>query len=113
MLFAMDYGPQGQLYVSRGTRWTSFSREGRTMCCYPLDGHGWATLKAAASGGKHLYIGNYFSGRLVKLELGSAEHVAVADTGVPRLLAGIAEYVDDGADRRGDATKKPSSWAGR
>lgn len=94
MFFAMDYGPQGRLYVSRGTRVDLVSPEGRTMCCYPLDGHGWATLKAAADG-KHLYIGNYFSGELVKLELESGEHVAVADTGVERSLAGIAEYLGD------------------
>jgi hypothetical protein len=92
MFFSMDYGPQGRLYVSRGTRVDLVSSRGRTMCCYPLEGHGWATLKAAADG-RHLYIGNFFSGQLVKLELESGEHVAVADTGVARSLAGIAEYV--------------------
>ena len=91
MFFAMDYGPRGRLYVSRGTRVDLVSQEGRTMCCYPLDGHGWATLKAS-SDGRHLYIGNYFSGQLVKLELESGEHVAMTDTGVQRSLAGIAEY---------------------
>jgi sugar lactone lactonase YvrE len=96
MFFAMDYGPRGRLYVSRGTRVDLVSPEGRTMCCYPLDGHGWATLKAAADG-RHLYVGNYFSGQLVKLELESGEHVAVADTGVERSLAGIAEYAGDAA----------------
>lgn len=101
MFFAMDYGPRGRLYVSRGTRVDLVSPEGRTMCCYPLDGHGWATLKAAADG-KHLYIGNYFSGQLVKLELESGEYVAIADTGVQRSLAGIAEYVGD-ADAAGHA----------
>jgi hypothetical protein len=105
MFFAMDYGPRSRLYVSRGTRVDLVSPEGRTMCCYPLDGHGWATLKAAADG-RHLYIGNYFSGQLVKLELESGEQVAVADTGVERSLAGIAEYV--GATRR---KKKPKSRA--
>jgi sugar lactone lactonase YvrE len=92
MFFAMDYGPQGRLYVSRGTRVDLVSPKGRVMCTYPLDGHGWATLKAAADG-RHLYIGNFFSGKLVKLELESGEQVAVADTGVERSLAGIAEYV--------------------
>jgi hypothetical protein len=72
------------------------------MCCYPLDGHGWATLKAAADG-KHLYIGNYFTGQLVKLELESGEHVAVADTGVEKSLAGIAEYVGTSVEQVGAA----------
>ncbi len=96
MFFSMDYGPQGRLYVSRGTRIDLVSPEGRTMCCYPLDGHGWATLKVAADG-RHLYIGNYFTGELVKLELESGEKVAVADTGVPKSLAGIAEYAGNGS----------------
>ncbi len=113
MFFAMDYGPQGRLYVSRGTRVDLVSPEGRTMCCYPLDGHGWATLKAAADG-RHLYIGNYFSGQLVKLELESGEHVAIADTGVPRSLAGIAEYVGDAGTHRAPAgSRKASSRQGK
>jgi sugar lactone lactonase YvrE len=91
MFFAMDYGPHGRLYVSRGNRIDLVAPSGRTMCCYPLEGHGWATLKAAADG-RHLYIGNFFSGKLAKLELESGEHVAIADTGVQRSLAGIAEY---------------------
>jgi len=113
MFFAMDYGPRGRLFVSRGTRVDLVSPEGRTMCCYPLDGHGWATLKAAADG-KHLYIGNYFSGELVKLELESGEQVAVADTGVERSLAGIAEYVGSKGPPSGKrlGRKKRSASAG-
>jgi hypothetical protein len=106
MFFAMDYGPQGRLYVSRGTRVDLVSPKGRTMCCYPLDGHGWATLKVAADG-RHLYIGNFFSGRVVKLELESGEQVAVADTGVPKSLAGIAEYVGVGSAARKARVARP------
>jgi hypothetical protein len=87
------------------------SPEGRTMCCYPLDGHGWATLKAAADG-RHLYVGNYFTGQLVKLELESGEHVAVADTGVERSLAGIAEYVGEAGSTE-VAQPRRASRAGR
>ncbi|MEP7243783.1 MAG: hypothetical protein ABI885_08855 [Gammaproteobacteria bacterium] len=92
MFFSMDYGPQGRLYVSRGNRVDLVAPDGRTIVSYPLEGQGWATLKAAADG-RHLYLGNFFSGKLVKLELESGEHVEVADTGVQRSLAGIAEYV--------------------
>lgn len=92
MFFSMDYGPQGRLYVSRGTRIDLVAPSGRTTCCYPLEGTGWATLKAAADG-RHLYIGNFFTGRLVKLALESGDQVATADTGVQRSLAGIAEYL--------------------
>jgi hypothetical protein len=91
MFFAMDYGPQGLLYVARGNRIDLVKETGRTVVSYPLEGNGWATLRAAADG-RHLYIGNFFSGKIVKLELESGDHVAVADTGVARSLAGIAEY---------------------
>jgi outer membrane protein assembly factor BamB len=92
MFFAMDYGPQGRLYVSRGTRIDIVDDSGRTRCSYPLEGAGWATLEPAADG-RHLYVGNFFTGKLMKLDLESGEEVAKADTGVPRSLAGIAEYV--------------------
>lgn len=91
MYFALDYGPKGRLYVSRGDRIDLVNPAGRTTCSYPLEGHGWVTLKAAADG-RHLYIGNFFTGELVKLELESGEVVARASTGVERSLAGIAEY---------------------
>jgi hypothetical protein len=105
MFFAMDYGPRAQLYVSRGNRVDLVSPRGRTMCCYPLEGHGWATL-AASSDGKHLFMGNFFSGQVVKMELGSGEPVAVADTGVRKSLAGIAEFV-------GTRDRKRSARSGR
>lgn len=91
MFFSMDYGPQGRLYVSRGNRIDLVNAAGRTVVSYMLEGQGWATLKAACDG-RHLYVGNYFSGQLAKLELASGEFVASADTGVERSLAGIAEY---------------------
>jgi hypothetical protein len=110
MFFAMDYGPQGRLYVSRGTRVDLVSPQGRTKCCYPLEGHGWATLKAAVDG-RHLYIGNFFSGQVVKLELETGELVAVADTGVQRSLAGIAQYV--GVPARQKAGKRAAAKRSR
>jgi sugar lactone lactonase YvrE len=106
MFFAMDYGPQGRLYVSRGNRIDLVNSAGRTTVSYPLEGHGWATLKAAADG-RHLYIGNFFSGQLAKLELESGDIVASADTGVERSLAGIAEYHDaSAASAPGVATRR-------
>ncbi len=91
MFFAMDYAPQGRLYVSRGDRIDLINSAGRTSCCYPLEGNGWATLKAA-SDSRHLYVGNFFTGKVAKLELESGDVIATADTGVQRSLAGIAEY---------------------
>jgi sugar lactone lactonase YvrE len=95
MFFGVDYGPQGRLYVSRGSRIDVVDLRGRTTCCYPLDGEGWATLEPSADG-RHLYVGNFFTGRLIKLSLECGEEVARADTGVLRSLAGIAEYPGSG-----------------
>jgi sugar lactone lactonase YvrE len=105
MFFSMDYGPQGRLYVSRGSRIDVVDWRGRTTCCYPLEGEGWATLEAS-SDGRHLYVGNFFTGRLVKISLECGEEVARADTGVARSLAGIAEY--NGGAARGKRAKKKS-----
>jgi hypothetical protein len=91
MFFGVDFGPQGRLYVSRGSRIDVVDSRGRTTCCYPLDGEGWATLEPSADG-RHLYVGNFFTGRLIKLSLECGEEIARADTGVLRSLAGIAEY---------------------
>jgi sugar lactone lactonase YvrE len=91
MFFAMDYGPRGRLYVSRGHRIDLVSEAGRTMVSYPLEGTGWVTVKAS-SDGRHLYVGNFFTGKVVKMAVDSGDWVAVGDTGVERSLAGIAEY---------------------
>src|SRR5690606_23497839 len=99
----MDFGPQGRLYVSRGSRIDVVNTHGRTTCCYPLEGDGWATIEASADG-RHLYVGNFFTGRLLKIDLECGEEVARADTGVQRSLAGIAEYT--GIARRKAAGKK-------
>jgi sugar lactone lactonase YvrE len=108
MFFAMDYGPQGRLYVSRGNRIDLINASGRTTVSYLLEGNGWATLKAAADG-RHLYIGNFFSGQLAKLELHSGELIASADTGVERSLAGIAEYAPDPPPVAARARKKKTT----
>jgi len=112
MFFAMDYAPDGRLYVSRGTRVDLVAPDGRTMCCYPLEGHGWATLKTAADG-RHLYVGNFFTGRIVKLELGTGEHVAIADTGMPRSLAGIAQFAGRARSRTRAAAQLDSARRSR
>jgi hypothetical protein len=91
MFFAMDYGPHGRLYVSRGHRIDLVSASGRTMVSYPLEGNGWVTVKASTDG-RHLYVGNFFTGKVVKMAVDSGEWVATGDTGVERSLAGIAEY---------------------
>ena len=105
MFFAMDYGPHGRLYVSRGHRIDLVSPAGRTMVSYPLEGTGWVTVRASADG-RHLFVGNFFSGKVVKMAVESGEWVAVADTGVERSLAGIAEYAPPGVPVRSVRRRK-------
>jgi hypothetical protein len=71
------------LYVSGGNRIDHINAAGRTTVSYRLEGHGWATVKAAADG-RHLHVGNLLSGQLPKLEPDSGELIASADTGVER-----------------------------
>jgi sugar lactone lactonase YvrE len=103
MFFGVDYGPQGRLYVSRGSRIDVVDSRGRTTCCYPLEGEGWAILEPSADG-RHLYVGNFFTGRIIKLSLECGEEIARADTGVLRSLAGIAEY--PGSAARGEERQR-------
>ena len=75
------------------------------MVSYPLEGTGWATVKASADG-RHLFVGNFFSGKVVKMAVDSGEWVATGDTGVERSLAGIAEYSVAGAPLRKTRARK-------
>jgi len=103
MFFGMEYGAGGKLYVLRGSRLDVVDAKGITARSYPLQGFGWATLELAADG-RHAYVGNFFTGELAKLDLVSGDEVASVQTGMPKSLAGIAEFA--GAPRTGGATAK-------
>lgn len=91
MFFGMAYGLDGTLYVLRGARVDVVNDAGETTRSMPLEGFGWATIEISRDG-RHAYVGSFFTGELIKLDLASGAKVASAQTGQTKALAGIAEY---------------------
>lgn len=90
------YQPDGTLlYIHANFREGFFlhtlNDDGEIQRTYNMEGPGWAALGASVDS-KSAFVGNFFTGGLVKLDLASGEIVARADTGVQRALAGIAQY---------------------
>lgn len=99
MFFAMKHGADGRLYALRGTRIDVVAEDGSTARTYPLEGFGWATLELSADG-RHAYAGNFFSGELAKIDLRTGAVIASVQTGVPKSLAGIAQFAGTAAMAR-------------
>ncbi len=57
---------------------------------YALPGFGWSIIDAR--GGTHAFVGNWFSGEVVKLDLDSGEIVA-RTMDAEKCMAGIAQYL--------------------
>jgi sugar lactone lactonase YvrE len=92
MFFGLAFASDGSLLVSRGARIDALDpRDGSVQRSYALEGSGWATI-APSTDGKSLFAGNFFTGELAKIELGSGAKVASAQVGVAKSLAGIAQY---------------------
>ncbi len=93
MVFCMAYTPDGRLLNTRGGALHMLDdRTGETIRTYALEGKGgWAVVTASADN-QHAYLGNFFVGKLIKLDLESGGVIASAEIGVERALAGIAEY---------------------
>lgn len=91
MFFGMQFRADGRLVAMRGTRIDVLDDAGATLRSYPLEGFGWATLELSADD-RHAYIGNFFSGELAKIDLATGAEVASVQTGMPKSLAGIAQY---------------------
>jgi hypothetical protein len=106
MFFAMAYAPDGTLYVLRGGRIDVVSDAGETTRSIPLNGFGWATVDITADG-RFMYVGNFFSGEILKLALPGGKQVAKVDTGQPRALAGIASYAGAPARRKAPSRSRP------
>ena len=91
MFFGVVFTPGEHLIAARGKSMETIDSQGDTTRSYPLEGFGWATITASADA-QHVYVGNFFTGEIAKVDLGSGEKVASANVGVERSLAGIAEY---------------------
>lgn len=116
MFFGMDYGADGHLYVLRGARIDVVSDSGQTLRQIALPGFGWAIIDVTADG-KYAYVGSFFSGEILKIDLGLGTSLGSIKTGGAKSLAGVVEYQGEGTPewRRQHAPVivAPTSLAGR
>ena len=97
MVITLLYLSDGRLLVIRANFETGFALEevnddGEVVRAWELPpGPGWATL-AECTSGKELLVGNFFTGKIIKIDMESSEVLAQAETGVERSMAGIAQY---------------------
>lgn len=96
MAMTEAYQPDGTLlYIyanfRKGFFLQSLDPEGNAIRTYDMDGPGWAALGTSTERSTAL-VGNFFTGRLIKMNLDTGETLAQAETNVQRSLAGVAQY---------------------
>lgn len=89
--FDVAFDRDGRLLVVTGRGVEALDLQGRSLRSYPLPGFGWASMSPPATG-NHVFVTNFFSGEIAKLDLGSGQLLAKAETGVKRSLSGAAEF---------------------
>jgi sugar lactone lactonase YvrE len=95
MFFGMEYAADGTLYVLRGAGIEVVSESGQTVRQIPLPGFGWAIMDITTDG-KYAYVGSFFSGEILKIELASGSQLGSIKTGGVKALAGVVEYQGEG-----------------
>ena len=91
MFFGMAFASDGTLYVLRGASLHVVDEAGQTTRQIPLEGFGWATLELCADG-RHAFTSSFFSGEVAKIDLSTGAKVGSIATGVPKAVAGLAEF---------------------
>lgn len=95
MFFGMAFGADGTLYALRGGSIHLIDAAGVTTRQIPLEGFGWAMIEMAADG-RHVFVSNFFTGDVAKIDLQSGTKVGGIATQAPKAVAGIAEYSGEG-----------------
>lgn len=91
MFFAMDYAPDGALWVLRGAALHLVDADGRTVRQLPLEGFGWALIDCTQDG-EHALVSNFFTGEVAKIALADGGKIASYATGAAKAVAGLVEY---------------------
>jgi outer membrane protein assembly factor BamB len=96
MAMTCAYQPDGTLLhikanFREGFFLDTLDGDGNTIRTYPTAGPGWAGLGASIDS-KTVFIGNFFNGAVIKMDLDTGETTAKAETNTQRALAGIAQY---------------------
>lgn len=90
MYFDLTAISNDRLLICRGDRLELMADTGQALRDYPLEEFGWSLLAPSADE-RFAYVGNWFSGRLVKLDLDRGRVVATVDV-AEKCMAGIAVY---------------------
>jgi sugar lactone lactonase YvrE len=90
--FDVAFDRAGRLLAVRGQGVDLFdATSGQKLRSYPLGSFGWASMSVPTLG-DHVFVSNFFSGEIARLDLTTGEVTARADAGIRRSLAGVAEF---------------------
>lgn len=91
-VFFLNTMPDGRLMLTRGDHIEFLNPDtGAIEHQVPQEGFGWAVICGALDN-VHAYSGNFFTGEIAKFNVETGEKVASQNLGVPRALAGVAQY---------------------
>lgn len=88
--FDLAFDTAQRLLVVAGTRIDAIDLSGRVLRSYALPKFGWASMSTPTA--THVYVTNFFSGDIVKLDLASGAILAQANVGIRKSLSGVAEF---------------------
>ncbi len=96
MAMTVAYQPDGTLLFIKANFREGFfletlDEDGKAIRTYNTEGPGWASLGTSADS-KSAFVGNFFTGAFINLDLEIGETLCQAETKVERGLAGIAQY---------------------
>jgi outer membrane protein assembly factor BamB len=92
MVLVMNANATGPLFISTAKGFMTMDRDsGRVLRHYPLPGMGWAAVNPAPDG-QFAFIGNFFTGEVVKVRLSDGQVTARANIGQKESLSGVAQY---------------------
>lgn len=92
MVLVMNAAPDGTLLISTGKGFLTLDpKSGKVLRQYPLAGMGWAAVNASADG-QYAYIGNFFTGDIVKVRLADGAIMARNNIGQKESLSGVAQF---------------------
>lgn len=94
MYFALTALSGGRLLISMGNRLDLVSEAGEDLRVYPLESFGWAVV-AASPDENSAYVGNWYTGKLGRLNLGTGDMETMVDVCV-KCMASVAVYAPAG-----------------
>lgn len=92
MVLVMNANATGPLFISTANGFITMDRKtGQVLRHYPLQGMGWAAVNPSPDG-QFAFIGNFFTGDVVKVRLEDGAVVARNNIGQRESLSGVAQY---------------------